>query len=75
MNTIMIKNLNLKDTKDAMIHKGYYHWHFKEKTYFEKISSPAEQLIDVGLKIMGRHILQRRMWTQREMDHFTIYHL
>jgi len=48
MNTIMIKNLNLKDTKDAMIHKGYYHWHFKEKTYFEKISSPAEQLIDVG---------------------------
>ena len=47
MNTIMRKNLNLKSTKDTMIYKGYYKQHFKEKTYFEKISSPAEQLIDV----------------------------
>ena len=48
MNTIIRKNLNLKSTNEAMIYKGYYHQHFKEKTYFEKISSPAEQLIDVG---------------------------
>jgi len=60
----MRKNLNLKGTKDAMIQKGYYQQHFKKKTYFEKISSPAEQLIEAGEKIIGKHILQRQMWTR-----------
>ena len=48
MNTIMRKNLNLKGTKEPIIHKGYYQQYFKEKSYIEKISSLAEQLIDVG---------------------------
>ena len=47
MNTIMRKNLNLKGSKDAMIYKGYYHKFYKEKAYFEKISSLPEQLINV----------------------------
>jgi hypothetical protein len=64
MNTIIRKNLNLKGTKEPIIHKGYYQLHFKEKTYFKKISSLAKQLIHLGEKIMERHILQRQMWTR-----------